>query len=793
MNRKAFRVLEFDKMIDLLRQEAVSPMAQAAIGEIEPLTEPHRITEMLAETDEAVSVIMHKGTLPLGGLYDVKRSARYAEKGRVLTMRELLQIMSSLRVARQVLEFMRDETLKEIPKLKDYMEVIHEDRRLEDHIDRCILSEEEMADNASPALRDIRRNIAKQQESARSRMNAMISSPANRELLQDAVITLREGRFVIPVKSENRGQVPGIVHDRSSSGSTLFIEPQAVVDINNEIRELQIREQEEIQRILAELSAECGQAVRRIINNQKFLTQLDVIFAKARLSVKYEGVSAKLNEEGIIRIRRAKHPLLDPKKAVPLDLVCGDDFTTLVITGPNTGGKTVTLKTVGLLMLMTQAGMHIPAGAGTTLPVMKKIYADIGDEQSIEQSLSTFSSHMKNIVEITAEADEETLVLIDELGAGTDPTEGAALAVAILEALAARGSLVLATTHYSELKKYAIATDGVENASMEFDVESLSPTYRLTTGTPGRSNAFEISRKLGLDESIIEDARNLIRTEDIEFEEILSAIDRDRIAAKKEHDEAETLRVQMQQKEDEYERRIREAEEKSREKIEKAKKQAFEIVAETKAFAEEVRRELKELEQAGYDDRTKNRQSEIRRRIRKKSEEYRETYTPEIVVNAKPAGRDELKLGDRVNVVSMNKKGTVASLPDSRDQLMVQIGLMKLKVALSDIMKIDEHGVQKSFEKTSYGQMYRQKSMSVHTSLNVIGKNLDEAMAEVDKYLDDAYMSGLNQVSIIHGRGTGALKNGLRQQLLRHHAHVKSFAPGSYDEGGEGVTVVELK
>ncbi|MGN1350492.1 MAG: endonuclease MutS2 [Anaerovoracaceae bacterium] len=796
MNDKVYRVLEFDKIKELTAQKTVSPMGRRAVGEIVPVFEEHKIRDMLTETDEAVSVIMHKGSLPLAGIRDVKRSARYAEKGGVLSMGELLDVMMSLRAAREVLEFLTDDALGDLPALRGYMEVIQPQPRLEQHIDSCIESEEEMKDGASPLLRDIRRKITQQREAARSKINAMVSSGASRDLLQDTVVAMRDGRFVLPVKQENRAKFPGIIHDRSATGATLFIEPQAIVNINNEIRELELKEKEEIRRILGVLSKETGMAVRAIISNQKYLTRLDVIFAKAKMSVQYGGSAARVSKKGIIDIRRGRHPLLDPEKAVPLDITCGKDYRTLVITGPNTGGKTVTLKTVGLMMLMHQSGMHIPAGPGTYLPIMKQIFADIGDEQSIEQSLSTFSSHMKNIVEIIGQADNRTLVLLDELGAGTDPTEGAALAIAVLDWLKERGCMTFATTHYSELKKYAISTEGVENASMEFNVETLSPTYRLTIGTPGKSNAFEISKKLGLDEEIIDYARNLLGTDDVEFERIISAIEEDRTVAEAERDRAMTLKEKLRRQEEELERRKHNAEERRKKMLDKARQEAFDIVAEAREFAEDVKKELRELqiearEQGGAQDHTSHKQQIIRRKLREKSDEYREVFEP--AVNAKPASRDELAVGDRVNLVTMGQKGTVASLPDDRDNLFVQVGNMKLKVKLSDITKIDRHGVQKTFEpKTNYSSMYTSKTMNIETSINVVGKVLDDAIMEVDKYLDDAYLAGLAQVTIIHGRGTGTLRRGL-QQLCRKHAHVAEFHTGEFHEGGEGVTVVSLK
>ena len=794
MNEKVYRILEFDKIKESLRQEAVSSMAKKAVEELIPLTEEHMIRDLLTETDEAVSVILHKGTLPLGSLSDVKKQVRYAEKGGVLSMGELLMIRSNLMVAANVTTFLGDEEITGAPKIKTYLEVINPQPGLAEHIGRCIISEEEMSDSASSTLRDIRRKIARQKQAARSRLTSIVSSAANRELLADAVITMRDGRLVLPVKQENRSRFPGIIHDRSSTGATLFIEPQAVVDINNEITELEIKEKEEIHRILSQLSAEVGASVRHIINNQKYLTVLDVIFAKGKLSVKQGGFAAQLSSDGIIDIHRGRHPLIDKEKVVPINISAGRSYRTLVITGPNTGGKTVTLKTVGLMMLMTQAGLHIPAAEGSMLPVMKKIYADIGDEQSIEQSMSTFSSHMKNIVDIVEKADEETFVFMDELGAGTDPIEGAALAISILEELANRGAMIFATTHYSELKKYALSTEGVENASMEFDVETLSPTYRLIIGTPGRSNAFEISEKLGLPKNIIKNAQSLLATDDIEFENVVTAIESDRKAAEAERNEVRELYDELEKRRADIERREHELEEKRIRVIEKARAEAEDILIEARDFADEVKSELREIEKEAEKSGTEARkkQQELSRRIRDKKNQYHERTLHDIPINTKPASRNDLKLGDRVNVVTLGQKGTVASLPDAKDELFVQIGIIKMKVSLSDITKIEDSGVQKHFEKTRYGKLYKEKTMKISTSINVIGKTLDEAIIEVDKYLDDAYMSGLTEVSVVHGRGTGTLRNGLRD-LFRHNPHVKSFESASYYEGGEGATLVKLK
>lgn len=792
MNEKVYRVLEFDKVKEILKTYTKSSMGADLIEDLVPLTKAHEIRERLKETDEAVSVTLAKGSLPLGGLYDIKRKVRYAEKGRILEMEDLLEVASSLRAAADVQKFLRDGILKDIPVLLEYAGFLEVASALETRISQCILGPDEMADTASPALRSIRRSILRQRQEARSRISAMISSRSVQNMLQDTIITMRDGRPVIPVRQEYRAAFPGIVHDTSASGATLFIEPQVVVDINNNLRELEKQEQEEILRILKELSKAVGQKARDLIRNQKYLTRLDFIFAKAAMSVDFSCQAAEINTNGYLDIRQGRHPLIDREKVVPLDIRAGKKYRTLVITGPNTGGKTVALKTAGLLVLMNQAGLHVPAGPGTTLPVMKNVFADIGDEQSIEQSLSTFSSHMKKIVDIAGEADRHSFILMDELGAGTDPSEGAALAVSILEYLASKGSLIFATTHYSEVKKYAMSTDGVENASMEFDMESLSPTYRMITGIPGHSNAFAIARKLGLEESIIADASKRISAGEAEFEDLIADVEKERKDAAKDREKAESLKARMEKQEEELQRRIAKQDEKSRKALERARKEAEEIVADARRFSEEMKKELRQLRKESADKNTTSREIEVRRKIREKSGQYRSQQKAAPVENAHPAKKDEIRMGDRVNVVSLGKKGIIAGLPDDHDEVMVQIGIMKMRMSITDIAVIDDHGVQKTFEKSSYGHMYREKSMNISTEINVIGKRLDDAILEVDKYLDDAYMSGLAEVSVIHGRGTGALKNGLRD-MFRRNKHVDSFSSASYDEGGEGVTIVRLR
>ncbi|MDD6255776.1 MAG: endonuclease MutS2 [Eubacteriales bacterium] len=791
MDERVYRILEFDSVKKILAGYAQSPMAVKDIGDMAPLSKAHEIRERLKETDEAVSVVLSKGSLPLGGLCDIKKKARYAEKGRVLGMDDLLDVASSLRAAADVKTFLSDEELPEVPLIKEYGNLLNDESRLADRISRCILSRDEMADTASPALHDIRRRIVREQESARARINSIVSSPAYKDALQDSVVTVRDGRMVIPVKQEHRAKLPGVVHDSSASGATLFIEPQPVVDINNHIRELETKEREEIARILKELSGEVGHSVRSIVNNQKYLTRLDVIFAKARMSIEMNCTAAEISEDGVLDIRQGRHPLIDPEKVVPLDITAGRTYRTLIITGPNTGGKTVALKTAGLLMLMNQSGMHVPAAPGTVLPVMESIYADIGDEQSIEQSLSTFSAHMKNIVEITENADENTFVLLDELGAGTDPAEGAALAMSVLEFLRKKGSMIFATTHYSELKKYALSTEGVENASMEFDIERLCPTYRMIIGIPGKSNAFEIARRLGIDEDIIADAGARLASADIEFEDLISSIEQEHRDAEKELERARALRAQMEREQEESRSSISAMEEKSRKALEKARQQASDTVAEAREFSEEIRKELRQLRKEAPENAV-YREQKIRRQIREKSDKFRSRSELKRVENTHPARKSDIKVGAKVKVLSLDKKGVIAGLPDDKGGVLVQIGLMKMRMPLSDITIIDSHGVQKTFEKTSYGRMYRQKASDISTEINVIGMTLDEAGMEVDKYIDDAYMSGLGQVRIIHGRGTGVLRTGIRA-MLKQNKHVASFHPAEYNDGGEGVTVVKLK
>ena len=592
MEEKTLNILEYNKIIEMLRDKAGSEMTKKVISEIRPLNDATEIREKLSETTEAVRLINFKGPLPVGGFYDIAESVSFARKGGTLTMAQLLRVLYNMKTAERVKTFVKGD-VPEIPLIKSICELIAVRKDLSENIDRCIISEDEMADNASSALKSIRRSILRQNEALKAKINHILNSAENRTALQDAIVTMRNGRYVIPVKQEHKARVPGIVHDQSGTGATLFIEPQAIVNMNNELRQLEMDEKEEINRILTELSEGVSESFHELLNNQKLLTELDLFMAKGRLSIAMGGEEPEINDRGIMNIVKAAHPLIDREMVVPVDISIGEEYSSLVITGPNTGGKTVTLKTAGLLPLMAQTGLHIPAAPGSTVPVYRKIFADIGDEQSIEQSLSTFSSHMTNIVDIVR--DSGTGDLVDELGAGTDPTEGAALAIAILERIKEKGAFSISTTHYNELKKYAIVTEGVENASMEFDVETLSPTYRLSIGVPGKSNAFEISRKLGLPEEITARARTLLQTGDIAFEDVISSLEEDRKQAEEERDEAVMINAEMKRQKEQLEKRLARFEEKKEKELERAREEAREIIKEAQETAKEVQEELREL------------------------------------------------------------------------------------------------------------------------------------------------------------------------------------------------------
>ena len=789
MNSKALNILEYNKITEMLSAQAASSKAGKILKRLRPMTDISSIREALAETGEAVDVIVRKGNIPLGQPYDIEESLTFARKGGSLTMRQLLQILYNLKVASNIITFLKSD-LPPLPVTDGIREVIATFPRLAENIDRCILSEDEMADSASPELKNIRRSIARQNDAIRNRLNNILNSADNRTYLQDSIVTIRDGRYVIPVKAEHRSRFAGIIHDQSATGATLFIEPQVIVNMNNELRELELAEQVEIDRILAELSSAVAEHFSEIMNNQKLLIQLDMMFAKGKLAVKMQAEMPEISDDRLMVLKEARHPLIDAGKAVPIDVSIGGSYSTLVVTGPNTGGKTVTLKTAGLLVMMAQSGLHIPAAGTSIIPVFKNVFADIGDEQSIEQSLSTFSSHMSNIVDILKEVDHQSLVLLDELGAGTDPTEGAALAISVLEKLKAYGACTIATTHYNELKKYALSTEGVENGSMEFDVKTLSPTYRLLTGIPGKSNAFEISRKLGLSEEIIDRASQLLERGDIRFEEVLDAIERDKKQAEEERMEAARLLNDMKKQQSDMEKRRQQLDLDEQKIISRAKEEARDILKEARDTAGEVSRELRKLNKIDSLGERNKRFDKNRRKLKEAEDRVSENLIRRV--NQSPVDAADLKIGDRVRVLTLDQIGEVLSMPDSKGDLTVKVGIMKANINIRDLMVTQQEKDDSKTGKSKYGNLYKAKAQTISSSVNVQGENLEDALMDVDKYLDDAYIAGLKEVTIIHGRGEGVLKEGLRK-TFRNHKHVKEFRKGRYNEGGDGVTIVTLK
>ena len=791
MNAKVLRVLEYDKVIHMLEQKATSDPGRQLCRDLVPMTDLAQIEQAQTETADALTRIFQKGSLNFGSNKPLGMCLRSLEIGSTLSSEELLRIAGLLENTARVKNFGRsDKDEEQQDSLTEYFHCLEPLAPLSKEIRRCIIDVDESADDASPALKKIRRSMVLTGEKIHNQLNSMVNGSV-RNYLQDAVITTRDGRYCIPVKAEYKGQVPGMVHDQSSTGSTFFIEPAAVVSLNNQLRELEIEEQKEIAVILANLSSEAGAHTLEIAENQRIMTQLDFIFAKASLAMDQNASRPLFNDEHIVRIRQGRHPLLDRKKVVPIDVELGKNFDLLVITGPNTGGKTVCLKTVGLFTLMGQAGLHIPALDRSQLSVFTEVFADIGDEQSIEQSLSTFSSHMTSIVSILAKADADSLCLFDELGAGTDPTEGAALAIAILNYLHDRGIRTMATTHYSELKIYALSTKFVENACCEFDVETLRPTYRLLIGIPGKSNAFAISKKLGLSDEIIEAAKEQIDEQDVSFEDVISDLEKSRVTIEKERreiedykKEIEALRHKLQEKNDKIDqtrdRILREANEKARDILREAKDTADETIRIFQKAGPGA--SMKDLEQA-------------RQKLRSNIDDKNSKLS--VAAKDKPKAPalkpEQLKKGDAVRIVSMGLKGTVSSLPDAKGNLFVQCGIMRTSTNIKDLVRIEEATITTpTMSKTNTGKLRMSKSFSVSPEINLLGKTVDEALAALDKYLDDAYLAHLESVRVVHGKGTGALRKAIQQHLKRIK-YVKSFRQGEYGEGDAGVTIVEFK
>ena len=792
MNQKALSSLEYPKIIERLIEKASSPMGKELCRKLQPSTDINRIRLMQTQTKDALTRLFQKGSVSFGSVKDIRGSLNRLEIGSSLGIMEILSVCALLENTSRVKAYSRGAR-SDLPSdsLDSMFEQLAPLTPLSSEIRRCILSEDEISDDASPALRQVRRNMKVTNDRIHTQLSGLVNGNA-RTYLQDSVITMRNGRYCIPVKAEYKGQVPGMIHDQSSTGSTLFIEPMAVVKLNNDMRELELQEQKEIEIILAGLSEQIAEEREAIALNLELMVQLDFIFARAGLAMDMNGSEPVFNEEGRVLLKKARHPLIPKKKVVPIDIRLGDDFDLLIITGPNTGGKTVSLKTVGLLTLMGQAGLHIPALDRSELALFHEIYADIGDEQSIEQSLSTFSSHMTNIVSFLEKADSRSLVLFDELGAGTDPTEGAALAISILSYLHDKGIRTMATTHYSELKVYALSTPGVENACCEFSVETLRPTYRLLIGIPGKSNAFAISSKLGLSDQIIERAKEQISEQDESFEDVLSSLEENRVTIENERleiarykEEIKTLKAQLESRQEKLDAQ--------RDRIlRQANEEAHKVLEEAKEYADQTMKLFHKFQKNNVDTSAVERErQELRKRMNKAEKnmsDRQETKKPKKQLTAK-----DIRPGDSVKVLSMNLKGTVGSRPDSKGFLFVQMGIIRSKVHLSDLELVDEPVITTpSLQKTGAGKIRMSKSASVSTEINLLGRTVDEAIAELDKYLDDAYIAHLKSVRIVHGKGTGALRKGIHD-YLRRQKHVSSFRLGEFGEGDAGVTIVDFK
>lgn len=790
MNSKVLRVLEYHKIIDRLAEKASSEPGKRLARALVPMTDLDEIQTAQTQTADALGRLFAKGSTSFGSNRDLGMSLKSLEVGSVLSISELLRIASFLENVNRIKSYGRRER-DDIPgdSLDVYFDSLEPLTPLANEINRCILSEEEIADDASPALKHIRRSMAVTNDRIHSQLNSMINGSL-RTYLQDAVVTMRDNRYCIPVKSEYKGQVPGMVHDQSSTGSTFFIEPAAVVNLNNELKELAIKEQEEIEAVLASLSAQAAAHTEALATDQKSMTMLDFIFAKASLAMEQNATMPLFNTEHQIHIRKGRHPLIDKKVVVPVDILLGIDFDLLIITGPNTGGKTVALKTVGLLTLMGQAGLHIPALDRSELSVFREVYADIGDEQSIEQSLSTFSSHMTSIVSILQEADADSLCLFDELGAGTDPTEGAALAISVLDHLHGRGIRTMATTHYSELKVYALSTPFVENACCEFNVETLRPTYRLLIGIPGKSNAFAISSRLGLPDHIIEDAKRHITQDKESFEDLLANLENSRLTIEKEQAEIEAYKREVQALKERLESKQEKIDQSRDRIIREANEEAREILQNAKELADET---IRTFQKAGAASSIKDLEKSRRKVHDKISEKNEKLALKSETPTHKVLKPNQIRLGDSVKVVSMGLKGSVSSLPDKNGRLFVQCGIIRSQVSLSDLVLLEEETVKtEKMQRSSSGKLKMSKSYSVSTEINLLGKTVDEALSELDKYLDDAYLAHLPSVRIVHGKGTGALRKAV-QGYLRKNRVIKSFRLGEFGEGDAGVTIAEFK
>lgn len=792
MNERTLRTIEFHVIKDMLSKHAQSSLGKEIVSELMPVCDEQEVLARLKETTEGQLAILRRGNPPLGGISDVRTSLKKAELGSILGLGELLHISDILRTSRNMKQYSAEAPQGQILEIIDNLTAqLGTNKQLEDVINNVIVSEEEISDNASDALKTIRRQIRDTNASVKDKLSQIIHSSSYQKFLQDSIVTIREGRYVVPVKQEYRNEINGLVHDLSASGATLFIEPMAVVEANNKLKELQIKEKVEIERILTKLTEKVSENLDFLNVNIEILAKLDFIFAKARFSLEIKAIEPKVNTSGKIRLFKARHPLIDQSRVVPIDVYVGDGFNTLVITGPNTGGKTVTLKTVGLFTVMTQSGLHIPSKEESEISIFENIFVDIGDEQSIVQNLSTFSAHMTNISSIIKHADMDSLCLFDELGAGTDPTEGAALAMAILQYLHSIGAKTIATTHYSELKAFALTKEGFENASCEFDVETLRPTYRILMGVPGKSNAFEISRRIGLEEVIIDSAKQFVSKESVRFEDVIGSLKKDKEIAEIERQKAEEYKKEIEGMKRELEAQKREAEKKNQEILLEAREKALEIIENAKEESDEIISEVRQLAREREEREREKLIRESKERLKSAIDrEEDEISKYSISRGASDAPPKTVRPGDKVYITNIEQYGEILTNPDEHGNLQVQVGIMKITSNLKNLRLQKEEKV--SITKGESRKVASAKSASISPEIDLRGQVLEEAIISTDKYLDDAYLSGLSMVTIVHGKGTGVLRSGIHQ-FLKGHPHVKAYRLGRYGEGETGVTIVELK
>ena len=786
MNERTFRVLEFQKIKENLKKYSKTQGGKALIDKLTPYETKYEVEIALKETKEALDMLVTKGAPPFEGLYDVREGLQRADKGGVLSPGQLLRIGNMLKCSRRFKKYVeREEEEIAFERIEDLAYILEPLKGLEDEIEISIISEDEVSDRASSTLRSIRRSLKEKNSSVRERINGIVRSYS--KYLQETLYTMRGERYVLPVKVEYKGQVPGIVHDQSSTGATLFIEPMSLVNLNNEIKELMLKEKAEIERILTVLSKKVSNNIEICKSNNKILGELDFIFAKGAYASKIDGIYPRVSEDGRFDIISARHPLIEPKDVVSSDIYLGKDKNVIMITGPNTGGKTVTLKTIGLLHLMGMCGLLIPAMEGSTIAFYNEIFADIGDEQSIEQSLSTFSAHMTNIVDIMSKATRESLVLFDELGAGTDPTEGAALAASIIENLKSRGTKVIATTHYSELKGYALRTDDVENASVEFDVKTLRPTYRLLIGIPGKSNAFEISRRLGLSEGVIKDAKKFIAEDNLQFEDLIRELQEKSIIAKRDAREAMKERAEAIDLKKKYDEKLKKLEKTRDKAYMDARREAKDIIANAKDEADEILKAMRELEKMGISGGGRNRLEEERRKLKESLESKEKSIYAQKEQNGEKI--KNIKLGMEAYLPSLNQNVVIISLPDNKGEVLVEAGIMKISVKADDLRALENKKVKTKEKKKREVKL---NLSNIESRIDLRGMDAEEACFRVDKYLDDAYRANLGEVTIVHGKGTGVLRKAIND-MLKRQPHVKSYRLGVYGEGGDGVTIAILK